>query len=108
MFLITVAHTTEVNMKTVAAMLNLDKANLRFADEETLKKILCVPKGSVSPFALMYDKGALLAIADLHFFKIMQDFFVGLCIDFGLVLVLSNDFAAYSQQSQKDFAVIAK
>lgn len=57
-FLITTAASQEVNMKVVASMLNLSGANLRFADEPTLQEMLGVTRGSVSPFALLFDKDA--------------------------------------------------
>ena len=55
-FLLTCKSDTEVNMKTVASLLSLPGANLRFVDEDLLKEKLGVVKGAVSPLALINDK----------------------------------------------------
>lgn len=55
MLLITAKSTRDVNMKFVANALKLSGANLRFGDEELLQEKLGVPRGSVSPFALIND-----------------------------------------------------
>jgi prolyl-tRNA synthetase len=56
LFLITTESTQDVNMKTIATMLNLSGANMRFGDEELLAEKLGVIRGAVSPFALLNDK----------------------------------------------------
>lgn len=56
LFLVTTLSTRDVNMKTVASLLNLSGANLRFGDEELLKEKLGIIRGAVSPFALLNDK----------------------------------------------------
>lgn len=55
LFLVTAAFNQDVNMKTLATMLKIPGANLRFGDEELLKEKLGVLKGSVSPLAVMND-----------------------------------------------------
>lgn len=55
LFLLTVKADREVNMKSVAAMLKLSGANLRFGDEELLMAKLGVVRGSVSPLAVVTD-----------------------------------------------------
>jgi len=55
LFLVTALATREVNLKTVATVLKLSGANMRFGDEELLLEKLGVTKGSVSPFALLND-----------------------------------------------------
>ena len=55
LFLVTAKSTRDVNMKTVGTLLGLAGSNLRFGDEELLQEKLNVPRGSVSPFALLND-----------------------------------------------------
>ena len=55
LFLVTAKSDREVNMKTVGNLLSLSGSNLRFGDEELLQEKLKVPRGSVSPFALLND-----------------------------------------------------
>lgn len=55
LFLVTVRHDRDVNLKTVGNLLNLSGANLRFGDEELLTEKLGVIRGSVSPLALVKD-----------------------------------------------------
>lgn len=55
-FLLTTLSTREVNVKTIAKLLNLSGANLRFGDEELLSSTLGVIRGAVSPFALYNNK----------------------------------------------------
>lgn len=56
LYLVTVASTRDVNLKSFANALNLSGANFRFADEDLLKEKLGVLKGSVSPLAILNDK----------------------------------------------------
>eukprot|EP01039_Chlorochromonas_danica_P005013 gene5013-5505_t len=56
LFLITTLSTRDVNLKTVATLLGLSGANLRFGDEELLQNTLGVIRGAVSPLALVNDK----------------------------------------------------
>lgn len=55
-YVVTVKHDRDVNMKTLAAMLQCSGANFRFADEAVLMEKLGIVKGSVSPLALMNDE----------------------------------------------------
>lgn len=55
LFLVTAMSTRDVNMKTVGSLLGLSGSNLRFGDEELLVEKLKIPRGSVSPFALLND-----------------------------------------------------
>ncbi|KAG5179602.1 proline--tRNA ligase [Tribonema minus] len=55
-YLVTAAHDSPTDTKTIAALLSLPpSANLRFADEETLSAILGVKQGSVGPLAVLND-----------------------------------------------------
>jgi hypothetical protein len=55
LFLITAAHDANTDTKTLAALLNLSGANLRFADSALLEEVLGVKQGSVGPLALVND-----------------------------------------------------
>lgn len=57
LYLLTSKDDRPLNMKAVGKMLNLSGSNLRLADEELLLEKLGVTRGSVSPFALLNDKG---------------------------------------------------
>lgn len=55
-FLVTALHDRPTDTKTIAKLLGLGgKANLRFADEETLQALLGVKRGAVSPLAVLND-----------------------------------------------------
>jgi prolyl-tRNA synthetase len=65
LFLLTVPHDREVNMKALPGMLSLTGAAFRMADEETLTARLGVIRGAVSPFAVMNDtEGAVTMCLD--------------------------------------------
>ena len=55
LFLVTIKSTRDVNMKTMGNLLGLSGSNLRFGDDELLLEKLKIPRGSVSPFALLND-----------------------------------------------------
>ena len=57
MYLITTVDDKTVDLKSFAKMVNCSGANFRFGDEVLLQEKLGVTKGSVSPLALMNDKG---------------------------------------------------
>jgi len=55
-FLVTALHDRTTDTKTLAKLLKLGgKANLRFADEETLESLLKVKRGAVSALAVLND-----------------------------------------------------
>jgi prolyl-tRNA synthetase len=56
LYLVTVASSQDVNMKTLASLLNLSGANFRFGDEALLQEKLKITRGSVSPLALINDQ----------------------------------------------------
>lgn len=63
-FLITVLHDRPTDTKTIAKLLKLGgKANLRFADEETLEGLLKVKRGAVSALAVLNDTGNAVTLA---------------------------------------------
>lgn len=63
-FLITALHDRPTDTKTIAKLLKLgSKANLRFADEETLEGLLGVKRGAVSALAVLNDKENAVTLA---------------------------------------------
>lgn len=56
LYVVTVKHDRDVNMKTLATLLECSGANFRFADEAVLLEKLGIVKGSVSPLALINDE----------------------------------------------------
>ncbi len=57
LFLVTASHDAKTDTKTIASILKLSGANLRFADTATLDRVLGVAQGSVGPLALLNDSG---------------------------------------------------
>ncbi len=55
LFLVTASHDAKTDTKTIASILKLSGANLRFADAATLDRVLGVAQGSVGPLALLND-----------------------------------------------------
>ncbi len=55
LFLVTACHDAKTDTKTIASLLKLSGANLRFADAATLERVLGVTQGSVGPLALLND-----------------------------------------------------
>lgn len=65
LFLVTVPHDREVNMKAIPTLLGLTGAAFRMADEESLSSRLAVIRGAISPFAVMNDtEGAVTMCID--------------------------------------------
>lgn len=54
-FVVTAKADKEINLKSVATLLNLSGANLRFGENDAMQQLLKVARGSLSPFALMND-----------------------------------------------------
>ncbi|CAM9392531.1 unnamed protein product [Ascophyllum nodosum] len=64
LFLVTARHDRPTDMKTLAKLLGLPgKVSLRFADAETLDKVLGVVQGAVSPLAVVNDFQGLATLA---------------------------------------------
>ena len=61
-FLLTVAHDTAVNMKSLPALLKTPGAAFRFADEKTLTEKLDVVQGAVTPLAVINDGGGAVKL----------------------------------------------
>ena len=61
-FLLTVAHDTAVNMKSLPALLKTPGAAFRFADEKTLTEKLDVVQGAVTPLAVINDGGGAMKL----------------------------------------------
>lgn len=55
MYLLTVAHDRDVDLKLFASNQGLSGSNFRFCDEATLQEKLKITKGSVGPLALLHD-----------------------------------------------------
>ena len=64
-FLLTVAHDTAVNMKSLPALLKTPGAAFRFADEKTLTEKLDVVQGAVTPLAVINDGGGAVKLLSL-------------------------------------------
>lgn len=64
LFLITTDADQEVNLKSLAGLLNLSGCNFRFADEKVLEDHLKVVRGSVGPLAMMHASSEVKFVID--------------------------------------------
>ena len=62
LYLITVPHNREINLKALPGLLGLSGAAFRMADEELLKSHLNVIRGAISPFAAMNDSEGVVHV----------------------------------------------
>lgn len=69
LYVVSAMTTTNVDLKVLSQRLGLGKSGLRMAPDETLKEVLQVPLGCVTPFALFNESARSVALLLDHGFK---------------------------------------
>lgn len=75
LYIVSAMTTTNVDLKVLSQRLGLGKGGLRMAPEETLKEVLQVPLGCVTPFALFNESARSVALLLDHGFKKQKSVF---------------------------------
>jgi len=106
LYVVSAMTTTNVDLKVLSQRLGLGKSGLRMAPEETLKEVLQVPLGCVTPFALFNESARSVALLLDHGFKKQKHvFFHPLSNDMTISLT-TNDLDKFLMSIGKEPAYV--